>query len=119
LEVAALALVEEDVEGEGGLARARHPGDDREAVARDLDVEVLQVVLARLVDDHRAALAAVAVARGGFAEPGRRGGRRRAGGERLRVGDEGLPGEGARVRAQRRDRAGADDLAAALAALGA
>src|SRR6185436_12974743 len=50
LQVAALAFVEQDVEGEGGLARARHPGDDGEAPARDLYVDALQVVLARLVD---------------------------------------------------------------------
>ena len=56
-EVAALALVEEDVEGERGLARAGHAGDDREAVARDLDVDVLEVVLARVVDDDRVAAA--------------------------------------------------------------
>ena len=52
-EVAALALGEQDVEGEGGLARARHAGDHGEAAARDLDVDVLQVVLARLVDADR------------------------------------------------------------------
>ena len=87
LEVAPLALVEEDVEGERRLARARDPGDHREAVARDLDVDVLQVVLARVVDDdrrcgraawppHRRARlrrrAAAATGRGGRRAPARR-----------------------------------------------
>jgi hypothetical protein len=47
LEVAPLALVEQDVEGERALARARDAGHDRELAARDGDVERLQVVLAR------------------------------------------------------------------------
>jgi hypothetical protein len=73
-EVAALALGEEDVEGQRGLARAGHAGDDGEAVARDVDVDVLQVVLAGVHADR----AAGACARGrsgigGFA--GRAGGR--------------------------------------------
>src|SRR5579862_21955 len=53
-EIAALAFVEEDVEGERRLAGPRYPCDHREAVARNLYVDVLQVVLARLVDDDRA-----------------------------------------------------------------
>jgi hypothetical protein len=53
LEVAPLPLGEEDVEGQRGLARARDAGDDGEAVARDVDVDALQVVLAGVVDaDH-------------------------------------------------------------------
>ena len=52
-EVAALALGEHDVEGERGLARAGHAGDDGEAVARNRDVDVAQVVLAGAVDDDR------------------------------------------------------------------
>ena len=52
-EVAPLPLGEEDVEGQRGLARAGDAGDDGEAVARDVDVDVLQVVLAGVVDaDH-------------------------------------------------------------------
>lgn len=49
-EVAPLAFVEQDVEGQGRLARPGHARDDRELVARDLDVDVLQVVLARVAD---------------------------------------------------------------------
>jgi hypothetical protein len=49
-EVAALALVEQDVEGDGGLARAGDAGDHGELSLRDLEGDVLQVVLAG-VDD--------------------------------------------------------------------
>ncbi len=47
LDIAALSLGIDRVEGERGLARAGQPGDDREAVAGDLDVDVLEIVLAR------------------------------------------------------------------------
>ncbi len=50
-EIAALAFVEDDVEGERGFARARHAGDDGERLARDRDVDVAQVMFARVVDD--------------------------------------------------------------------
>ena len=50
-EIAALTLVEQDVKGERRFARTRDAGDDREPIARYLDVDVLQVVLARLVYD--------------------------------------------------------------------
>ena len=50
LEVAALAFVEQDVERQGGFARARDPGDHGELAARDVDAERLQVVFAG-VDD--------------------------------------------------------------------
>ena len=56
-EVAPLALVEQDVEGERALARARHAGDHAELAARDVDVERLQVVLARVDDADRLVLA--------------------------------------------------------------
>src|SRR5207244_11457467 len=46
LEITPLALVEENVEGEGRLARARYAGDHGETIARDLDVDILEVVLA-------------------------------------------------------------------------
>ena len=45
------------------LARARDAGDHREAVARDLDVDVLQVVLARVVDADATLRVAAAPAR--------------------------------------------------------
>src|SRR5262249_35067297 len=49
LEVAALSLGEEDVEGERALAAAGNPGYDGEAIARNVDVDALEVVLARVV----------------------------------------------------------------------
>ena len=55
LEVATLAFGEQDVEGERRLAGAGDTGDHREALARNLDVDVLQVVLARVVHDDRIA----------------------------------------------------------------
>ncbi len=39
------------VEGERGLARPAQAGDDDELVARDLDVDVLKIVLPRALDD--------------------------------------------------------------------
>ena len=50
LDVAALALGIDGVEGEARLARAREAGDDRQLVARDVDVDRLEVVLARAAD---------------------------------------------------------------------
>ena len=99
-QVAALALVEENVEGKRRLARAGHAGDHGEAVARDLDVDVLEVVLARLVNDHRVAVAAVtaAVVRARLGDRGRGAGLRRHR-QRLPVGAQRLAGERARVRA--------------------
>src|SRR5258706_4457850 len=55
LEIAPLPFVEEDIEGERRLARARDTGDHREAPARDLDVDVLQVLLPRVLDADRVA----------------------------------------------------------------
>ena len=49
-QVAALSLGEEDVEGKRALAAARDAGHDGEAVARNVDVDVLEVMLARVVD---------------------------------------------------------------------
>ncbi len=49
-DVAALAFGVDGVEGEGGLAGAGEAGDDGEGVARDADVDVAQVVLARAAD---------------------------------------------------------------------
>ena len=55
LDVAALALGVERVEHERGLARARRAGDDDQLARGDVDVEVLQVVLARAADADRLA----------------------------------------------------------------
>ena len=46
IEEAPLALGEEDVEGEGGLAGTREAGDDDELVARDVERDVLEVMVA-------------------------------------------------------------------------
>ena len=50
LHVAALAFGVDRVEGERGLARARQPREHDERVARDFEIDVLQVVLARPAD---------------------------------------------------------------------
>ena len=64
LDVAALALGVDGVEGERRLARAGEAGDDDEAVARQPQADVLEVVLARAGDDevagHTLSLADVA-----------------------------------------------------------
>jgi hypothetical protein len=49
-DVAALAFGVDGVEGEGGLAGAGEAGDHGESVARDADVDVAQIVLARAAD---------------------------------------------------------------------
>ena len=53
-QIAPLPLAEEDVEGQRGLARSGHPGDHRKALARDVHIDVLEVVLAGVPDAHRA-----------------------------------------------------------------
>ncbi len=55
LDVAALTLGVDRVEGERRLARAREPGDDDEAVARQAQGDVLEVVLAGAGDDETVA----------------------------------------------------------------
>ena len=50
LDVAALPFGEDGIERQGGFARAGQPGDDHQLVARDLDGDILEVVLARA--DH-------------------------------------------------------------------
>lgn len=52
LHVAPLALGEDRVEGEGGLARPRQAREDDERVAREVERDILQVVLARSTDDE-------------------------------------------------------------------
>ena len=51
LDVPPLALGIDGVEGEAALAAAGQPGDDDEAVTREGDVDVLEVVLARSAHD--------------------------------------------------------------------
>jgi hypothetical protein len=51
LDVAPLALRIDGVERQGGLAGPGQPGDDHELVPGDLDVDVLEIVLAGPTDD--------------------------------------------------------------------
>ena len=51
LDVAALAFGVDGVEGEGGFAGAGEAGDDDELVAGDVDVDVLEVMLAGAAND--------------------------------------------------------------------
>ncbi len=58
LHVTALSFGVNGVKGERGLARSAQAGDDGQGIAGDLDVDVLEVVLARpahrnLGDGHR------------------------------------------------------------------
>src|SRR5208283_3864567 len=50
LDVPPLALGVERIERERRLSRAAHPGDDDELAARQVDRDVLQVVLTRVAD---------------------------------------------------------------------
>ena len=52
LDIAALALGIDRVEGQAGLARPGQAGDDDEPVARERDVDVLEVVFARAAHDE-------------------------------------------------------------------
>ncbi len=56
LDIAPLAFGIDGVEGEGRLARARQARNDHELVARDLNTDILQVVLARAANRNRGAL---------------------------------------------------------------
>ena len=50
LDVAALALGIDGVEGERGLARAGQAGEHHQRIARDVEIDVLEIVLARAPD---------------------------------------------------------------------
>ena len=52
LDVAPLPLGEDGVEGQGALAGAGQAGEHHQLVAGDVDVDVLEVVLARTTDDQ-------------------------------------------------------------------
>jgi hypothetical protein len=56
LDVAALPFGEDGVEGEGALAGAGEPGQHDQLVAGDVDVDVLEVVLAGAADADRVVL---------------------------------------------------------------
>jgi hypothetical protein len=57
LQVAALALAEHNIEGQGAFTRARRARDHREGPALDIDVDIFEVVLSRSVDHDGAASA--------------------------------------------------------------
>ena len=52
LDVAALPLGVDGVEGEAAFAAAAQAGDDHELIARHLDVDILEVVFARAAHDQ-------------------------------------------------------------------
>ena len=59
LDIAALALGIDRVEGERGFAGAGQPGEHHELVARQVEIDVLEVVLAGAADGERAAVARI------------------------------------------------------------
>ena len=121
-EIAALAFAEDDIEGQGGLAAARDAGDDGESVARDVHVDVLQVVLAGAVHEDGAA-GAVAQRSGlpgggGLLDRVGRLWRRGLAGQALQlglVGGQCCAGEGGRVGGDVRRGAGGHDAPAVIA----
>ena len=121
LEVAPLPFGEDDVEGEGGLARPRGARHHRKGVAGDVHREVLEVVLARALDHDRAPFAQQRLHRAAGPLEGREVEEVRARlVARLRTapGGERTAREGARGR-HRLGRAGEDHLAAGGAPFGA
>jgi hypothetical protein len=55
-QIAALALVEQDIEGHRTLAAAADAGDDRESPPGDANIDILEIVLARVVNAYALAL---------------------------------------------------------------
>src|SRR5262249_50228847 len=56
-------------EGERGFARAREPGEHHQLVARDFEIDVLEIVLARAADrDHARAVSRCLAARAALVE---------------------------------------------------
>jgi hypothetical protein len=69
LHVAALALRVDGVEGERGFARAREPGEHHQPIARDFEIDILEIVLARAADrDHARAVRRCVAARAALVE---------------------------------------------------
>ena len=62
--IAALALGIDGVEGERGFARAGQAGEHHELVARDVEVDIFKIVLARAADGDHAGVTVLAA--GGF-----------------------------------------------------
>ena len=63
LDIAALALGIDGVEGERGLAGAGQAGEHHEAVARNVEIDIFEVVLARAADRDGAGVAAAGIFR--------------------------------------------------------
>src|SRR5581483_4602647 len=114
LQIAALAFVEEDIERQSRFAGTGDAGDDGEPVARDLHIDVFQVVLSGVMDHDRVVCARVAAAVGDFrfGDPqdlaaggpilGRRPGLDSTAADGLLILGERLAGEGSRVGANLR-----------------
>src|SRR5262249_35943361 len=65
----ALALGVDGVEGERGFARARESGEHHQPVARDFEIDVLEIVLARPADrDNARAISRCLAARAALVE---------------------------------------------------
>ena len=63
-DIAALALGIDGVEGERGFAGARKAGEHHELVARDVEIDIFQIMLARAADGDHAGVTVLAA--GGF-----------------------------------------------------
>ena len=59
LDIAALAFRIDGVEGERGFAGAGQPGEHHQAVARNIEIDILEIVLARAADGDDARIARV------------------------------------------------------------
>ena len=90
--VAALAFGIDGVEGERGFARAREPGEHHQLVARDLEIDVLEIVLAGAADrDHAGSVGSRLAARSALVEEVVHAVRRRS-----QMGEENVPSTFAR-----------------------
>ena len=120
LQIPALAFREEDVEGQRALATSAHPRDHGEAVARDGDVDPLQVVLPGIEDpDGTRAPSPREVRSAGGGALTRRGGSRRNGRGLTRAHrPQRRPRVARRVGRHLRRGPRADQLAATVPALG-
>src|SRR6185436_7436217 len=107
----------EDVEGERRLARSRHAGDDAELPAWDLDVDALEVVLARVAHADRISPSPLGEGRGGGQSRLARDTRSRF--QLLLVLTQRLPGMRSWVLHDAIRRSHGDGLAAGVAAFGA
>src|SRR5208282_1082749 len=61
LDIAALAFGIDGVEGERGFARAGQPGEHDQPIARNVEIDVLEIVLARAADRNHATILHAAI----------------------------------------------------------